>query len=99
MRELAGRTAVVTGAASGIGCSLARRFADEQMRVVLADVEADALEATASELAATAPGRIVAVTTDVSDANAVDALAERACTRSSAPCTCCATTPASSRVA
>jgi NAD(P)-dependent dehydrogenase (short-subunit alcohol dehydrogenase family) len=78
VRELAGRTAVVTGAASGIGFSLARRFADEQMRVLLADVEADALDATASELAATAPGRIVAVTADVSDASAVDALAERA---------------------
>jgi NAD(P)-dependent dehydrogenase (short-subunit alcohol dehydrogenase family) len=78
MRDLAGRTAVVTGAASGIGCSLARRLAAEQMHVVVADIEVDALAAAASELRARAPGTILAVPTDVSDATAVDALAERA---------------------
>jgi NAD(P)-dependent dehydrogenase (short-subunit alcohol dehydrogenase family) len=78
MRDLEGRTAVVTGAASGIGRSLARRLAAEQMHVVVSDVEGSALDVAASELAASAPGRIVGVPTDVSDAHAVDALADRA---------------------
>ncbi|MDE0024209.1 MAG: SDR family NAD(P)-dependent oxidoreductase [Spirochaetaceae bacterium] len=39
MREFGGRTAVVTGAAAGIGRGLAERLAREGMRVVLADVE------------------------------------------------------------
>ena len=50
MDELAGKVAVVTGAASGIGLALAERFAAEGMRVVLADVEATALERAAPEL-------------------------------------------------
>jgi NAD(P)-dependent dehydrogenase (short-subunit alcohol dehydrogenase family) len=80
MRDLAGRTAVVTGAASGIGRSLARRLASEQMNVVVADVEVDALDSAASGLRARAAGAILAVPTDVSDAKAVDRLAERAYT-------------------
>ena len=40
MRDLAGKVAVVTGAASGIGRGLAHALADEQMDVVVADVEA-----------------------------------------------------------
>ena len=72
--DLAGRTAVVTGAGSGIGRSLARRLADEGMRVVLADVEADALTRTAESIG----GACVAVPTDVTVADEVERLAERA---------------------
>jgi NAD(P)-dependent dehydrogenase (short-subunit alcohol dehydrogenase family) len=43
VRELRDKVAVITGAASGIGRALAERCADEGMRVVLADVEGDAL--------------------------------------------------------
>src|SRR3989304_6143455 len=50
MREFKGKTAVVTGAASGMGRAFAERFAQEGMRVVLADVEAPALEAAVREL-------------------------------------------------
>jgi NAD(P)-dependent dehydrogenase (short-subunit alcohol dehydrogenase family) len=44
MRELAGRTAFVTGGASGIGLALGRAFAEAGMKVMLADIEAEALE-------------------------------------------------------
>jgi NAD(P)-dependent dehydrogenase (short-subunit alcohol dehydrogenase family) len=47
-----GQVAVVTGAASGIGLAMARRFAAEGLTVVLADVEADALDRAASDLRA-----------------------------------------------
>ncbi len=51
MQVFSGRTAVVTGAASGIGLELARAAAALGMKVVLADVQLDALDAAASELA------------------------------------------------
>ena len=50
MREFAGKTAVVTGAASGMGLAFARRFAAEGMNVVLADIEEDALSAQVQRL-------------------------------------------------
>jgi NAD(P)-dependent dehydrogenase (short-subunit alcohol dehydrogenase family) len=78
---LSGRVAVVTGAASGIGRALAGRLAAEGMAVVLADVEASALDAAAADVAAEVDGGsdvVEAVVTDVSDPAAVDALAARA---------------------
>jgi NAD(P)-dependent dehydrogenase (short-subunit alcohol dehydrogenase family) len=47
MKALDGRIAVVTGAASGIGRALTERFLEAGMRVVMADVEAGALERAA----------------------------------------------------
>ncbi|HWD24193.1 MAG TPA: SDR family NAD(P)-dependent oxidoreductase, partial [Acidimicrobiales bacterium] len=79
MDTLAGRVAVVTGGASGIGRALAERFLSEGMAVALADVESDALSRTAEALAA--GGDVLAVVTDVSDAKSVDRLAERVCER------------------
>jgi NAD(P)-dependent dehydrogenase (short-subunit alcohol dehydrogenase family) len=73
--DLAGRIAVVTGAGSGIGLALARRFATEGMRLVLADVERPALERAAIELAA-AGADVLAVPTDVSVKDEVRGLAE-----------------------
>ena len=52
MKDLSGKVAVVTGAASGIGRALTDRFVSEGMRVVMADVEEAALVSAASEVAA-----------------------------------------------
>ncbi|MEV5842132.1 MULTISPECIES: SDR family NAD(P)-dependent oxidoreductase [unclassified Streptomyces] len=52
MELRAGQVAVVTGAASGLGLAMARRFAAEGLKVVLADVEAAALEKAADGLRA-----------------------------------------------
>lgn len=75
MKDFAGKTAVVTGAGSGIGRALARRFAAEGMTVVAADVEPPTLDETAA-LIASAGGQAHAVVTDVSKAEAVQHLAD-----------------------
>ncbi|MCH8283698.1 MAG: SDR family NAD(P)-dependent oxidoreductase [Chloroflexi bacterium] len=77
MQELEGKVAVVTGAASGIGRALAQRSAAEGMKVVLADIEDEALAAAAGELQAEG-AQVLAVRTDVSKAEEVEALAEKA---------------------
>jgi NAD(P)-dependent dehydrogenase (short-subunit alcohol dehydrogenase family) len=74
MKEFAGKVAVVTGAASGIGRGMAERFLAEGMRVALADVESEALAKTEAELQA-AGGDVFAMHTDVSARASVDALA------------------------
>ena len=68
--ELAGKVAVVTGAASGIGFALCEAFAAEGMRVAMADVEPAALEEAAGRLDAD----VLAVPTDVTSWDEVDAL-------------------------
>ena len=80
MQELRDRVAVITGAGSGIGRALALACADEGMRVVAADIEADAAEQTAAAVR----GRGVeglAVPTNVADRAAVERLAEQAYAR------------------
>jgi NAD(P)-dependent dehydrogenase (short-subunit alcohol dehydrogenase family) len=75
MKQLAGKVAVVTGAASGIGKAMTGALAREGMRVVMADVEQPALELAAKDLEATGAS-VLAVVTDVSRAEEVSALAE-----------------------
>jgi NAD(P)-dependent dehydrogenase (short-subunit alcohol dehydrogenase family) len=74
MEKLRGRVAVVTGAASGIGLALAERFADEGMTVVMADVEAAALDTAAAAVRAKTAG-VLALRVDVSHADDVERLA------------------------
>jgi NAD(P)-dependent dehydrogenase (short-subunit alcohol dehydrogenase family) len=76
MRELTGKVAVVTGGASGIGRALAERFVREGMKIVLADVEEKALAETRDMLAASGAS-VLAVRTDVSQAEQVEELARR----------------------
>jgi NAD(P)-dependent dehydrogenase (short-subunit alcohol dehydrogenase family) len=78
--DLTGETIVVTGAGSGIGEGIARNAAEHHMKVVLADIEADRVEAVARSLregGATA----TAIATDVSDFSAVERLADEAFAR------------------
>jgi NAD(P)-dependent dehydrogenase (short-subunit alcohol dehydrogenase family) len=71
--DLVDRVAVITGAASGIGGGLARRFAKEGMRVVLADVEESALEAARADLAERG-ATVASCVTDVSRRDDVERL-------------------------
>ena len=65
------QVAIVTGAASGIGRAIARRFARAGARVVLADLDRGAAAATAREIDAD-PKRAVGIAMDVADERAVD---------------------------
>ena len=80
MKDLAGKTAVITGAASGMGRAFAERFADAGMNIVLADVEVPRLD-EATESVKSRGVDVIAVPTDVSDADAVDRLRDAALAR------------------
>jgi 3-oxoacyl-[acyl-carrier protein] reductase len=72
--RLAGKVAIVTGAASGFGAGIASRFVAEGARVVIADLNGEGAQALAAELGAAARG----VRTDVSRDADVAALAKAA---------------------
>jgi NAD(P)-dependent dehydrogenase (short-subunit alcohol dehydrogenase family) len=71
--EIAGKTVVVTGAASGIGLAIAEAGADQGARLALADIEPVALE-SARDLIARRGGEVIAVSTDVRHATALEQL-------------------------
>jgi NAD(P)-dependent dehydrogenase (short-subunit alcohol dehydrogenase family) len=73
MEQLQGRTAVVTGAASGIGLAVAEAFVGAGMRVVMADVDEDTLRSHAARLADQG-AEILALSADVADPDAVESV-------------------------
>ena len=75
MREFVGKTAFVTGGASGIGLALGRAFAEAGMNVMLADVETEALAAAVKSLHNFGPA-IRGVSCDVADPLSVERAAK-----------------------
>jgi NAD(P)-dependent dehydrogenase (short-subunit alcohol dehydrogenase family) len=71
MEQLKGRTAVVTGAASGIGLAVVEAFTAEGMQVVMADIDEESLRAHATRLTDQG-GAVLAVAVDVRDPDAVE---------------------------
>jgi len=76
MGRLEGKVCIITGAGSGIGQASARLFAREGARVVVADIDLDAAQATVEEIGA-AGGQSVAEQVDVTDQAQAEALAGR----------------------
>lgn len=74
MRELAGRTAFVTGGASGIGLALGQAFAEAGMKVMLADIEGAALDTALANLRHFGSG-VRGVPCDVADPASVESAA------------------------
>lgn len=77
MKDFHGKVAVITGAASGLGRAFAQKGAQLGMKLVLADIDGDAMSDVVESLAATGAD-VIGLPTDVSDATQVEALARRA---------------------
>jgi len=75
MKRLEQRTAIVTGAAQGIGRAIARGFAREGASVVIADVNQESARTVKNEIEA-GGGKALAIRTDVSDESSVQAMAK-----------------------
>ena len=65
MQEFAGKVAVITGAASGIGKAITEKCIAEGMHVVMADIEASVLDTVAAELQATTNNKVLPMVTNV----------------------------------
>ena len=77
MRQFKGKTAVITGAGSGIGEAIAHRLGAAGMSVVVADVDQDAADRVCRDLQAMCIAAL-AVHTDVSSQDSLDRLADAA---------------------
>jgi NAD(P)-dependent dehydrogenase (short-subunit alcohol dehydrogenase family) len=78
MRDLSGRTAFITGGASGIGLALGRAFAEAGMKVMLADVETGVLDEAVKSLRDVTPD-VRGIACDVADADSVERAAQATC--------------------
>ncbi|EID12539.1 hypothetical protein MXEN_12336 [Mycobacterium xenopi RIVM700367] len=88
MTDLQGKVAVVTGGAGGIGRAMGRRFGQEGMKVVLADVLKEPLDKATRALADEGI-EALGVVTDVADYSSVESLAKEALDRFGAVCVVC----------
>ena len=70
--NLKDKTCIITGAASGIGHEIAKRFVADGAQVAIADLKLEAAQATADALTAMGPGRAMAVAMDVTDERQVN---------------------------
>src|ERR1700739_4570378 len=76
MKDISGKTAIVTGAASGIGLGIAEALAEAGANVVMADIQKEAVEQAAHTLSGTNK-RVMALRVDVTlEQSVIDALAE-----------------------
>src|SRR5689334_2139538 len=75
--KLDNRIAIVTGAASGIGLAIARRYVSEGATVAIADLKEDAAKTAAADLTRRGPGKAIGLAMDVtSEAQVNDGVAE-----------------------
>jgi NAD(P)-dependent dehydrogenase (short-subunit alcohol dehydrogenase family) len=77
MQEFSGKVAVITGGASGIGLALAERCVKEGMKVLIADVDTDALATAATSLREQG-GEVETLRVDVSRSSDIEAMAQKA---------------------
>ena len=77
MERLRGKSALITGAGSGIGKGIARRFAREGARIVVAEIDAESGQATVDELRGVLGAKAELVQTDVTDKSQVEAAVAR----------------------
>jgi len=77
VQDFAGKVAVVTGAASGIGLGLARTFTRAGMAVAMCDIRGERLQTAAHEVAGLGQGRVIAVEADVASHDSVEQAAQR----------------------
>ncbi|MDX1404330.1 MAG: SDR family NAD(P)-dependent oxidoreductase [Woeseiaceae bacterium] len=75
MKDLRGKTAFITGAASGVGYGMAHAFLGEGMQVVIADIRGDALEKTKQQLQAVSDS-VHGIQVDITDREAMAAAAD-----------------------
>lgn len=71
--NLKDKVCIITGAASGIGNGIARRFIADGAKVAIADLKADAADRAAADLSAQGPGSAIGVAMDVTDEGQVNA--------------------------
>ncbi len=70
--KLQGKICIITGAASGIGLGIAKRYVSEGAKVVIADLKADAADKSAAELTKMGPGEAIGITMDVTSEKSVN---------------------------